>query len=142
VDISTRYFKESVLKNIEIQTNDPETPLVTLTMKAKIVEVLSVTPLEIDFGRVKLGSVSKHVITITNKGKEPMTIEKISPVPAAAMSVSPQGELKIDPGKSSSLEIRFQPVQVDEYFYGWANITASPDNMQKSVRVKAKVVKE
>jgi hypothetical protein len=143
VNISTRYFKDTVLKNIEIQTDDPQTPLVTLVMKAKIVEILTVFPMEIDFGSVKTGSLSKHTITIMNKGKEPLILNKINGVPAGVVSVSQQGgEIKLDPGKVLSLELRFQPSQPDEYFFGWVNITASPENLQKSVRIKARVVKE
>jgi hypothetical protein len=142
VNISTRYFKKSVLKNIEVETNDPDTPLVTLTMKATIVEILSISPTTIDFGKVKVGSDARHSITITNKGKEALTITKMNVAPAPVLSVSPQGEVKIDPGRTASFEVRFQPTQVEEYFFGRVSLTASPDNMEKSVQITAKIVKE
>lgn len=142
VSMSTRYFRGSLLKNIQIETSDPETPLVTLIMKAKIQEVVSVTPAEIDFGTVKVGSKSKHTVVIANKGKVPVVISNISPSPAGNITLSSQGEMKIGPGKTASFDVSFQPTEVNDYFFGVINLTAGPDNIPKNVRIKAQVVKD
>jgi hypothetical protein len=131
-----------LLKNIQIETNDPVTPLVTLVMKAKIQEIILVNPPEIDFGTVKTGSKSKHAVVIVNKGKDPVEITSISPSPAGVIAVSKQGEMKINPGKTYSFEVSLQPTEANEYFFGVINLTVGPDSIPKNVRIKARVVKE
>jgi hypothetical protein len=142
VSISTHHFRDSLLKVIEIQTTDPETPLVSLTMKAKIIEIVSVVPKDINFGDVKPGSMNKREITITNKSKEPVTITKISANPSTILTVSQQGEVKLEPGKSSTVELRFQPSLPDEHFFGLMSVETSLENVHKTVRITARVVKD
>lgn len=142
VSLSTRYFKETLLKVIEIETNDPATPHVSLTMKAAITEILSLSPLEVNFGNIKPGTESKRLITITNKGKVPMTVSKVTTSPAMVLSASQPSETKLAPGKSCTVELRFQPSRPDEYFFGLMNVTTDLENIQKSVRIKARIVKD
>lgn len=142
VSISTHHFRDSLLKVIEIQTTDPETPLVSLTMKAKIIEIVSIVPKDINFGDVKPGSMNKREITITNKSKETVTITKISANPSAILMVSQQGEVKLEPGKSFTFELHFQPTQSNERFYGLMSVETSLENVHKMVRIKARVMKD
>jgi len=142
VSISTRHFRDSLLKVIEIQTTDPVTPLVSLTMKAKIIEIVSVVPKDINFGDVRPGSMYKREITITNKSKEPVAITKINAKPAMILTVSQQGEVKLAPGKSCTVELRFQPTQSDERFFGLMSVETSLENVHKTVRIKARVMKD
>ncbi len=140
--MSTRYYRGSLVKNIQIETNDPVTPLVTLIMKARIQEIVSVSPPEIDFGTVKAGSRSKHAVVISNKGKDPVEITSVSPSPAGIITLSSQGDIKIGPGKSYPFDVSFQPTEANEYFFGVINITVAPDNLPKNVKIKARVVKD
>jgi hypothetical protein len=140
--MATRYYKGSLLKNIQIETNDPVTPMVTLVMKARIQEIVSVNPPEIDFGTVKIGSKSKHAVVIVNKGKDPVEITSMSPSPAGVITLPNQGQVKINPGKTYGFDVSFQPTEMNEYFFGVINITVGPDNIPKNVRIKARVVKE
>jgi HYDIN/CFA65/VesB-like, Ig-like domain len=142
VSMSTRYFRDTLQKVIEIQTTDPDTPVITLTMKAKIIEILSVMPKEINFGDVKPGSMNKREITITNKDKESVTITKIAANPSTILTVSQQGEVKLKPEKSFTFELSFHPTQADEHFFGLLNIETNIENLQqKNVRIMARVVK-
>jgi len=130
------------VKNIQIETNDPATPLVTLIMKAKIQEIVTITPPEIDFGTVKAGSKAKHAVVISNKGKDPVEITSMSPSPTGIITLSSQGEIKINPGKAYTFDVFFQPTEANEYFFGVINITVMPDNLPKNVKIRARVVKE
>ena len=44
VKISTGHYTNEILKNIRVETNDPEADLVTFTLNAQVVEILKVTP--------------------------------------------------------------------------------------------------
>lgn len=143
VTVPTRYVKGDYAKHIEIETNDPEAALVKLTIKAHVVESLVVVPATVNLGSVKLGSVNKRVVTITNKSKKPIAITKILAVPEKLLSVSHSGGIKLDPEKSFSVELSYSPSQPDDYFFGTLQIeTDLPGVKDKIVRVQAKVVKE
>lgn len=141
VSISARNMRGDYTKNIEVETNDPAMPVLKLTMKAKIVEVLSIVPMEIDFGKVQVGSINKKMITITNKGKVPITITSISANPSSVLSVSQQGKMKLEPGKAMSVELRYQPTQIDNFFFSLFHVETDQENIKaKDARIRAKVV--
>lgn len=141
VNIATRYIKGDYTKNIEVETNDPSMPVLKLTMKAKIVEILSVTPMDVNFGTVKTGSINKKMFTITNKGKEPLTITSISANPSTVLSISQQGKVKLDPDKSISVEVRFQAGLPTDFFFGTLHVETDQETIKaKDARIKAKVV--
>jgi len=140
VTLSTRFVKGDYSKDIEVETNDPAVPVLKLTIKMKIVEVLSIVPGEITFGTVKPGSMSKRTVTITNKGKDPLTITTISVNPSNVFSVSQLGKTKLEPGKSISVEVRLQPSQHTESLFGLFHIETDQPNLQtKDARIRARV---
>lgn len=141
VSISARNMRGDYTKNIEVETNDPAMPVLKLTMKAKIMEVLSIVPAEIDFGIVKVGSINKKMITITSKGKEPITITSISVNSPNVLSVSQKGKVKLEPGKAMSVELRYQPTQIDNFFFSLFHVETDQENIKtKDARIRAKVV--
>jgi hypothetical protein len=141
VSISTHYVKGDYTKNIEVETNDPSMPILKLTVKVKIVEILSVTPMDVNFGTVKTGSVNKKTFTITNKGKEPLTITSITANPSTMLSVPQQGNVKLDPDKSISVEMRFQAGQPNDFFFGTLHVETDQETVKaKDARIKARVV--
>jgi hypothetical protein len=141
VVITTKHIKGDYTKNIEVETNDPGTPVLKLTMKAKIVEILAVTPMDVNFGTVKTGSINKKTFTIANKGKEPLTITSISANPSTMLSVSHQGKVKLEPDKSISVEVRFQAGPPTDFFFGTFHIETDQEAVKaKDARIKAKVV--
>jgi len=110
-------------------------------MKAKIVEILSVTPMDVNFGTVKTGSLNKKMFTITNKGKEPLTITSISANPSTVLSISQQGKVKLDPDKSISVEVSFQAGLPTDFFFGTLHVETDQGTIKaKDARIKAKVV--
>lgn len=118
-------------------------PVLRLTMKVKIVEILSVTPMDFNFGTVKTGSMNKKMFTITNKGKEPLTITSISANPSTVLSVSHQGKVKLEPEKSISVEVRFQAGLPTDFFFGTLHVETDQETIKaKDARIKAKVVRD
>jgi len=141
VSIATKYVKGDYTKNIEVETNDPGMPVLKLTMKMKVEEILSVVPNEFNFGTVKSGSVNKKVFTITNNSKEPLTITTISANPSTVLSISHQGKVKLDPGKSTSVEVNFQAGQPNNFFFGTLHVETDQSTIPpKDARIRAKVV--
>ncbi|MCK7469009.1 MAG: hypothetical protein MZU91_13360 [Desulfosudis oleivorans] len=82
VNIPTKYIKTKDLytKNVEVETNDPDASVVKLAMRLRVVEILAITPAQVNFGKVKPGSTSRQEITILNKGKDTITLTRIVPV--------------------------------------------------------------
>ena len=141
VNISTRYIKGDYTKNIEVETNDPEMPVLKLTMKGKVVEILSVTPMDVNFGTVKTGSVHKKMFNITNKGKETLTITSISAHPPTVLSTPHQGKVKLEAGKSISVEVSFQAGLPTDFFFGTLHVETDHLTIKaKDARIRAKVV--
>jgi uncharacterized membrane protein len=143
VSVPTRYVKGEYSKDVEVETNDPGMPVLKLTMKMKIAEVLSIAPLDIDFGKVKVGSVNKKMIVITNKGKDPLTLSNITANPSGVLSVSQQGKVRLEPGKSVTVELRYQPSQPDDYFFGLFHVETDLENIKyKDARIRARVARD
>ena len=102
VTIPTKYIrtKDLFMKNVEVETNDPEVAIIRLTMKLKVEEILVITPAFVSFGNVTPRSISKREVSLLNKSKDPITITRILAVPDTVLAVSPSGAVRLEPGKS------------------------------------------
>lgn len=141
VTISSRYAKGDYSKTVEVETNDQDTPVLKLTIKVKVQEVLSIEPIDINFGTVKTGSVNMRMITMANKGKEPLKITGITANPSTMLSVSHKGKLSIDPGKSISVELRFQAGSPNNFFFGTVHVETDDEKIKfKDIRIRAKIL--
>lgn len=142
VNIPTKYIKTKDLytKNVEVETNDPDASVVKLTMRLRVMEILAITPAQVNFGKVKTGSTSRQEITILNKGKDTITLTRIVAVPDSVLFVAPQGERRLDPGKSMQWEVVYKPSLPDDRFLGTVQIETSLESLRKVIRVSAEVV--
>jgi hypothetical protein len=109
VSIPTKYLKGSYQKDVLIETNDPEKKEIHFTIRATVQEILSITPHSIIFGRVKTGSSETREISITNNGKEPVTISQIEINPGVDITISPQGKTILQPGQTLKVTATFKP---------------------------------
>ncbi len=146
VSIPTRYIRtrEVYSKTIEIETNAPDNPVVSLTMKLRVKEVLAVNPMQIDFRDAKPGSTYKRTITIINKGKDPVTLEKITLYPDTVLSLSHkdgrrlEGPQKLESGQALALELSFTPSPRNTRFFGTVQIETSLEDLRaKIIQVRA-----
>jgi hypothetical protein len=146
VSIPTRYIRtrEVFSKTIEIETNAPDNPTVTLTMKLRVREVLAVSPMQVDFRDVKPGSTYKRTITIINKGKGPVTLKRIALYPDTVLSLSHkdgrrlEGPQKLESGQSLALELSFTPSPSNTRFFGTVQIETSLEDLRaKIIQVRA-----
>ena len=141
VSMSTRGYIKSLHKQIKIQTNDPEAGLVKVTMEAKILEVFSVAPRLVNFGKVHQGTTHSRPLTVKNKGKDPITISKITAKPGTMIVVSPANAFTLSPGEERHFEITFNPGSSKGHTGGYISLFTDIEYLPKKiVRIRALVV--
>jgi hypothetical protein len=94
---------------------------------------------EIDLGKVKKGSKTKAVFTVTNTGKNPLNITNVQP--SCGCTTASKPEKPIAPGKSEKIEIFFEPKpdQVKEQSKS-VTVTANTDPAVVVLKFKAYVL--
>ncbi|MGC9325126.1 MAG: choice-of-anchor D domain-containing protein [Desulfomonilia bacterium] len=143
VSMSSKGYRNTLEKHIQIQTNDPDAPQVKLSLKAKVLEVLSVSPPILNFGSVKEGLTYTKQITISNSSKTPVTITGIEGKPSQFVIVAHQPEIVLDPGKSHTLDISLSPASTRNRFHGYLSIATDLEFLPtKIIRVVARISTE
>lgn len=147
MSVPTRYIKtrEPYSKTLEVETNDPANPLIRLTLRFTIRDVLLIKPDLIELGKVKTGSVIKREVKIANKGGVPIKITKISLFPQVALKaeLKDKGKDSLAPGASADLAITFEPKAPDDRFMGVVQVETDYEKIPvKNIQVKAQVVGE
>ena len=140
VEINTAYQRNSYKKDIVVTTNDPNKSTFTLTVLATIRESLSIDPQFINFGSVSANAKLTMPIKITNKGKENVTITQISVNSAADLSISPNKNIIIKPGKTKDLLLKLDSGKNPGMIEGSVLIKTNLLNIpQKTLPVSASV---
>ena len=141
MEINTAYQKDTYKKDIVVTTNDPNKGTFTLTVHATIRESLSIDPQYINFGSVSANAKLSMPIKITNKGKENITITLINVNPAANLSISPNKNIIIKPGKTKDLLLKLDSGKNPGKIEGTVLIkTNLPTIPQKTLQVRAEVI--
>jgi len=66
-------------KHITIRTNDPENPIVTLTIEGEIKRVIDADPNQVNLDNFVVGSRTNFVVKIKRTDGEPLIISKVEP---------------------------------------------------------------
>jgi hypothetical protein len=147
LSLGTGHTRGKYKKIVEISTNDPQKTDVTLIMQATVVELLSVTPTDIDFGLVRIapegsrGADITKAFTITNRGTEPITINKITANPADQLTVFPLKAITLNPGDQQRLQARLTPKKDTRQMNGALVIKSDLSDLpEKIVHVSAEFV--
>jgi hypothetical protein len=141
VEINTAYQKDIYKKNIVVTTNDPNKITFTLTVHATIRESLSIDPQYIDFGSVSTKAMLNKPIKITNKDKKNVTITLITVNPEANLSISPNKNIIIKPGKTKDLLLKLDSGKNPGKIEGSVLIkTNLPNIPQKTLQIRAEVI--
>ncbi len=141
--MSTQGYSKTLNKKIKIQTNDPDTGLVTLTMSAQILELLSVSPRMVDFGKVLKGSVHTRELTIANTGREAIAITGVTAKPDTLIAIAPAGPFTLGPGEEQRLALTLTTGSSKGHTGGYVSIETTMEYLQKKiVRVRAQVVEK
>lgn len=141
VSIPTKYRKGDFRREIKIETNDPGKKEVLLSVSAKVIETLSITPQYIDFGQVKRGSSSKRTIQIANNGKEPFTFLNIEITPSGIAVIAPSlDNVILRPGNKKSIDVTLTPQKSAGLLEGALSIKTNSKLIEgKKIHVRAEV---
>ena len=133
-------FSGPVSKNILVQTNDPKTPVYTLTMKGTVLEEIEISPKQLNLGEIKVGTSKNALINVENKGKQPVTLTSIrSTMPQFTVKT---GKITVKPGGKATISIKVAPRKDDRFLGGYLNIkTDSPSKPEILIPVYATAVK-
>lgn len=115
VTFNSKGRKGPQVKSVNFKTNDPNKPLVTLTIKCNIIvkdgsgnksgAKIFFPETQFDFGKVKEGSKLNHTFTFQNTGTQPLIIKDVKPSCGCTAAVI--SEKNIQPGKSGSIKVDF-----------------------------------
>ncbi len=143
VKISTGSYTNEILKNIRVETNDPEADLVTFTLKAQVVEILKVTPRLVNFGKIPQNDTSVREIVCENKGEGPVRILSIEAKPPTLLSLREQEPFVLNPGQSRKIAVKLSSGSSEGYVHGYVRFTTDLEFLpEKVVRVRADVKKQ
>jgi hypothetical protein len=108
VKMNTHAWTSDLLKEIKVETNDPNMSLLTLTMKAHVFEALKVSPRALNFGLMQPNQTLTKDITVENNGKKPIKITRIfaASEPQSGFTVTPDEPFTLKPGESRKLTVK------------------------------------
>jgi len=143
VGISTRGYTKTLSKQIKIRTNDRDAGTVILTMNARILEILSVDPPFVNLGKMAPGTIQGREVTVLNKGKDPVSISRITARPESTIGISPEQAFTLKPGEARKFEITFNSGALRGHAGGYVTLDTDLEYLPKKIiRVRAQVVEK
>jgi len=76
-------YAGEVVKEIEVRSNDPERPSVTLRVKALVEPEIDFEPRTVSFDDVRPGAVQRQVVMLTNRRAEPVRVLRLQTEPSS-----------------------------------------------------------
>ncbi len=141
--ISTRSYTSQVFKNIRVETNDPESGLVTFTLKAQVVETFKVAPRLVNFGKILQNQTSVRELVCENRGGKPVRILSVETKPPTLLSLGEQAPFVLNPGQSRKIAVKLSSGSSEGYVHGYVRFKTDLEFLpEKVVRVRADVKKQ
>ena len=94
-------FAGEVVKEIEVRSNDPARPSLTLRLRALVEPEIEFEPATVTFDAVRPGTPARQAVTITNRRAEPVRLLSLVAAPASYRCVLPSWS---DPATPLQLE--------------------------------------
>ncbi len=133
-------FSGSISKTIYVHTNDPKTPVYSLTIKGKLFEQIEITPKQLNLGEIKVGTKKETAIRIENKGVQPLTL--ISAKTAMPQVTAKILKKKLKTGESGTISVVVTPRTGDRFLAGYLTLlTSSPEKPEITIPVYATAAK-
>jgi hypothetical protein len=82
-------FAGEIVKEVEVRSNDPARPALTLRVKALVEPEIDFEPREVAFDGVPSGSVARRVVMLTNRRAEPVRILRLEARPSSCRCLIP-----------------------------------------------------
>lgn len=127
-------FSGSVSKTVYVYTNDPATPVYTLTLRGTVVEQVQINPRQLNLGAIKPGTKREMNVTVENRGEKPLSITAVrSPMKQVTTRI---GKNTLRPGESTVIRITVTPREEDRLLSGYISIlTDNPAKPETTVPV-------
>ena len=135
-------FTGKVQKSVSLVTNAGKSPNYTLYLDGTIVEVLQVSPHQMNLGPVKPGVAKQTTVTITNRESNSVKLLSVNLTSNTLQmkSVIKKGELKS--GETGTIELSITPRPDAKIMSGYLHImTDSPQKKEIIIPVYASVAK-
>ncbi|GAM11849.1 hypothetical protein OR1_04167 [Geobacter sp. OR-1] len=140
VSFNSSNFFGNVSKTIAVESNDPATPVFTLTLTGNIVEEISVKPKQVNLGQVKTDAATTNIVTVENRGNKPLKLTSIkSPMPQLSAKAD---KTLLKPGESAKITVVVTPRRDDRMLSGYLSIsTDNPDKQEIMIPVYGSLAK-
>lgn len=139
--MSTAAYTSDLFKEIKVETNDPKSDLIILTMKAKVTETLKVNPRIMNFGRMQQAQTATRMITVENTSKSPIKITKLEAEPANVFAVQPSGPFVLEKNQSRRLKVKVSTGSSSGFVGGHVNLETDLEHLpKKTVYVRVEVI--
>lgn len=126
VVFDSHWFSGMVEKHVEVHTNDPRNPVVTLTLEADVSPVIEVNPRDLDFGVIQMTKTkdtlfSKHIVVkdLIRSGLEVKSLNTNKPFLKAQVEESNDYQVWI--------KVQLIPGKYRGFFQGLVKISTNSD---------------
>ena len=140
----TGAYEGTLKKVIGIETNDPQTPLASLTVTAYIYAPLQVEPRSLVLDAITLGTPPpRQEFLSRNRSPQPITITQIAVSPTGFATIAPQGAKAtlLKPGAAMKLVVTLSPTLPIDYNYGKVTLYTDWQKLpEKAIDIRARVV--
>lgn len=134
---STR-FSHEVVKTVYLYSNDPQQPVVQLSLRGIVQPEITVVPRELDLDDLRPDVVREEVVTIENHGERSI---RFSSVTATAAEVSATlDKYELGGGEQSSLRVRLVPGTARDRLNAYVILTCAQSNCDVRVPVFGRVL--
>mgnify|MGYP001817176012 FL=1 len=110
-------FRGHVSKTIYLYSNDPVKPLVQLTIKGEVLEIVAVEPEQVNFGTVAGDQTLVSKVVLRNQGEKPLSIG--APSTTAAELLAEMPETTLARGEAVVLQLMLSPKPGTTRFSGY-----------------------
>lgn len=128
VTFNSANFFGNVSKTIAVETNDPKTPVFTLTLSGTISEEVAVNPRQLNLGQIKAENTKSVSLSLENRGSKALRLISIkTPMPQAVIRTDKN---IVKPGDTATITVNVTPRSEDRMLSGYISIIT--DNPAKS----------
>jgi hypothetical protein len=140
VKMSTGPFTNDLFKEVKVETNDPKADLIVLTMKAKVTEMLKISPRLVNFGRMMKGQTASREISVENVSESSIRITRLEATPENLLAVQPSEPFTLKPGQSKKLTVKISTGSSGGFVGGYVNLETNLEYLpKKTVHVRVEV---
>ena len=138
VTFNSANFFGAIHKTIAVESDDPKTPVSTLSLNGSVIEEIAVNPRQINLGVLKSGNAKAITLSVVNNGKQTVRLLSVkSPMPQ--IYVKPSISV-IKPGETATINVSASPQKNDRMLSGYISImTDNPAKTEIIIPVYASV---